>query len=115
MPERLYMCICQKFGFGQPHQVSKSTWYRHLGAASNDAERQRILRAQDPLAAQCHAAELAHQNQQDPGPSSSASMFERNTRIRAHSPKDDDVQLARKRPKQISNVCFVFSCIHTNS
>ena len=101
MPERLYTCACQKFGFGQPHQVSKVTWYRHLGAASSDAERQRILHAQGPMAARCHATQLAHQNQQDSGPSSSA-----NTRIRAHPPEDGDVQLARKHPKQISGVCL---------
>ena len=72
MPERLYTCACQKFRFGQPHQVSKATWYRHLGTASSNTERQWILHVQDPMAAQHHAAQLAHQNQQDSGPSSSA-------------------------------------------
>ncbi|KAG1799692.1 uncharacterized protein HD556DRAFT_1439351 [Suillus plorans] len=39
---QLYVCVCSKHNLGQPHQVSKSTWHRHLEAATTEQERERI-------------------------------------------------------------------------
>ncbi|KAG1892211.1 hypothetical protein F4604DRAFT_15662 [Suillus subluteus] len=39
---QLYVCVCSKHNLGQPHQVSKSTWHRHLETATTEQERDRI-------------------------------------------------------------------------
>jgi len=31
-----YTCTCVKCNFGEPHKVSKSTWYRHVKAAAEE-------------------------------------------------------------------------------
>ena len=45
----LWTCVCMKYGFGQPHRVSKSMWYRHLALATTENEKQRIRAARDPV------------------------------------------------------------------
>ena len=41
----LWTCVCMKYGFGQPHRVSKSMWYRHLALATTENEKQHIRAA----------------------------------------------------------------------
>ncbi|KAG2745631.1 hypothetical protein P692DRAFT_20741214 [Suillus brevipes Sb2] len=37
-----FICVCQKYGLGRPHSVSKSTWYQHLQQASTEEKKARM-------------------------------------------------------------------------
>ncbi|KAG1884124.1 hypothetical protein F4604DRAFT_1919966 [Suillus subluteus] len=37
-----FVCVCEKYGLGRPHSVSKSTWYQHLQQASTEEEKTRM-------------------------------------------------------------------------
>jgi hypothetical protein len=41
-----WTCICVKYGYGLPHKVLKTTWYRHLDQASSDEEKRKICSTQ---------------------------------------------------------------------
>ncbi|KAG2744318.1 hypothetical protein P692DRAFT_201721996, partial [Suillus brevipes Sb2] len=41
-----FICVCQKYGLGRPHSVSKSTWYQHLQQASTEEEKARMRAAE---------------------------------------------------------------------
>ena len=88
----LWTCICQRFGFGQPHKVSKVMWYCHLALVSNTEENECILASQDPLSSRCQAVQALHFCQSDIHPSSS--------RIQPCSPNDSDCQPGQKDARQ---------------
>lgn len=39
------VCVCSKYNYGLPHEVSSATWYRHLDEATTQEEKQRIRSA----------------------------------------------------------------------
>ncbi|KAG2119450.1 hypothetical protein DEU56DRAFT_904818 [Suillus clintonianus] len=41
-----FVCVCEKYGLGRPHSISKSTWYEHLQQASTEEEKARIRAAE---------------------------------------------------------------------
>jgi hypothetical protein len=41
-----FVCVCEKYGLGRPHTVSKSTWYQHIQQASTQEEKVRIRAAE---------------------------------------------------------------------
>lgn len=88
----LWTCVCQKYGFGQPHEVSKATWYRHLRQASDEEEKQQIYAAQDPSGVRRQASQALHAHPQDMQPGSSG-----NARIRTRSPDDSNSQFPVKK------------------
>ncbi|KAF9219879.1 hypothetical protein BS17DRAFT_788577 [Gyrodon lividus] len=45
-PQQQWTCICLKYGSGEPHEVSSSTWNRHFEQAATDDEKNRIHVAQ---------------------------------------------------------------------
>ncbi|KAG1754432.1 hypothetical protein EDB19DRAFT_654064 [Suillus lakei] len=36
------VCVCSKYNHGLPHNISSTTWYRHLDEATTQEEKQRI-------------------------------------------------------------------------
>ncbi|KAG2028621.1 hypothetical protein BDR03DRAFT_988318 [Suillus americanus] len=40
--ENKFKCICNKYGYGRPHPVSRSTWCQHIQEAGSEEERQKF-------------------------------------------------------------------------
>ncbi|KAG1905037.1 uncharacterized protein F5891DRAFT_1183705 [Suillus fuscotomentosus] len=37
-----FFCVCTKYNHGQPHEVSYTSWYRHLNEATTEEEKQKM-------------------------------------------------------------------------
>ncbi|KAG1745050.1 uncharacterized protein EDB91DRAFT_1345885, partial [Suillus paluster] len=37
-----FLCVCTKYNRGQPHEVSYTSWYRHLNEATTEEEKQKM-------------------------------------------------------------------------
>ncbi|KIN97645.1 hypothetical protein M404DRAFT_91800, partial [Pisolithus tinctorius Marx 270] len=55
-----YVCVCSKYNFGQPHPVSKATWYRHFTEAETEEEKERLRSSQVRPHAGHGSEKLAH-------------------------------------------------------
>ncbi|KIJ59683.1 hypothetical protein HYDPIDRAFT_32907 [Hydnomerulius pinastri MD-312] len=73
-----FTCVCLKYGRGQPHEVSSSTWNRHLQLAETEDEKNRIRSARSlgPRTGASHNQPDQHAESSSAGASASGASAE---------------------------------------
>jgi hypothetical protein len=93
-PAGAWTCMCDRYGNGHPHQVSKATWYRHLELATSDEEKRRIRAAQSNLDVRAIAVTLPAWNQLSGNPAASVPKCTLQEEVggrKCHKPNDTQV------------------------